>query len=101
MFTKYLLLKKTSRLFTQCYLLDCFLKNVYLHGSEMVSWTQGYRLTTEDLTVGPPEVCSFGRPVVELISVCSKNQPAERDREGFRSFVIYVHLVSLAHLLLM
>lgn len=36
-------------------------------------WSQMFQLTTEDLTVGSPEVCSFGRPVVQLISVCSQN----------------------------
>lgn len=27
-------------------------------------------LTAENLIVGPPKICSFGRPAVELISVC-------------------------------
>lgn len=33
-------------------------------------------LTAENLIVGPPEIRSFGRPAVELVSVCCQNQPA-------------------------
>lgn len=38
-------------------------------------------LTTENVIVGPPEICSFGRPAVELISVCCQNQPANTEAE--------------------
>lgn len=38
-------------------------------------------LTTENLIVGPPEISSFGHPVVELISVCCQNQPANTGQE--------------------
>lgn len=39
-------------------------------------------LTAENLIVGPPEIGSFGRPAVELISVCCQNQPENRGRES-------------------
>lgn len=44
-------------------------------------------LTTEDFSVSAPEVGSFGRPAVELISVRSQNQPErikrrEKMKEG-------------------
>lgn len=38
-------------------------------------------LTTENLIVGPPEISSFGRPAVELVSVCCQNQPASTGGE--------------------
>lgn len=44
-------------------------------------------LTAENLIVGPPEIRSFGRPAVELVSVCCQNQPASTGgRESHDAF---------------
>ncbi len=56
---------------------NCTLDIKYLSNN----WKIRLIFTTEDLVVAAPEVCSFGRSAVDLISVSSQNKPAEEKKK--------------------